>query len=118
MSPSLNSLFQRRTNGTSSMVHVIVMSAILRTFLMFVNVSQMFLMFFLPTIGSTSCTSIAKFIYHIMSWPPCRNYKSTFIWSDVIDDDVILPLPGSGEYVIRASELIDIFASKFSSTVE
>lgn len=118
MSPCLNSLFQRRTNVTSLMAHVIAMSAISRTFLMFVNVSRMFLMFLFPTIGLTSCTSVAKIIYHIMSWPPCRNYKSTFIWSDVIDDDVILPLPGSGEYVIRASELIDIFASKFSSTAE
>lgn len=112
----LNSLFQRRTNVTSLMVHVIA-NVCNRTFLTFVNDFRMFLMFLFPTMALTSCTSFAKIIQYIMSWSPCRNYKSTFIWIDVIDDDVILPLLGSGEYVIRASELIDIFASKFCSTV-
>ena len=38
----------------------------------------------------------------------CRNYKGTFIWCDILDTDVILPVSGSGEYVLKALELIDV----------
>lgn len=46
------------------------------------------------------------------SWSYKRNYRNTFIWNDLCDDDVIHPLRGSGEYLLKASELMDIFASK------
>jgi len=36
-----------------------------------------------------------------------RSYKGTFIWCDVFDDDVILPLGESGEYVLKALEVYD-----------
>lgn len=51
-------------------------------------------------------------INHSFSWSYKRNYKSTFIWKDLSDDDVIHPLHGSGDFVLKASQLIDIFASK------
>lgn len=46
------------------------------------------------------------------SWSSKRNYKNEFIWNDLCDDDVIQPLRGSGEYVLRASELFDTFTNK------
>ncbi|KAG0586713.1 hypothetical protein KC19_2G111400 [Ceratodon purpureus] len=46
------------------------------------------------------------------SWSYKRNYRNTFIWNDLCDDDVIHPLRGSGEYLLKASELMDPFASK------
>jgi hypothetical protein len=36
-----------------------------------------------------------------------RNYKDTFIWCDLFDDDLIFPLHGSGEYVLKALEVFD-----------
>lgn len=51
-------------------------------------------------------------IGHSFSWSYKRNYRSTFIWNDLSDDDVIYPLRGSGEYLLKASELIDTFANK------
>lgn len=42
-------------------------------------------------------------------FPNCfRNYKGTFIWCDIFDTDVILPVSGSGEYVLKALEIIDV----------
>lgn len=37
----------------------------------------------------------------------CRSYKGTFIWCDVFDGDDILPLSESGEYVLKALEVMD-----------
>lgn len=36
-----------------------------------------------------------------------RNYRGTFIWCDLCEDDFILPLRGSGEYILKASELFE-----------
>jgi len=36
-----------------------------------------------------------------------RNYKDSFIWCDLFDDDCILPLSATGEYVLKAMELFD-----------
>lgn len=41
------------------------------------------------------------------AWSYKRSYKGTFIWCDVFDDDVILPLGESGEYVLKALEVYD-----------
>lgn len=47
-------------------------------------------------------------IYAINNVPQLfRNYKGTFIWCDILDTDVILPVSG-GEYVLKALELIDV----------
>ena len=43
-----------------------------------------------------------------------KNYKTSFIWIDLSDYDVIHPLLGSGEYLVKTSELI-VSASKISS---
>lgn len=37
-----------------------------------------------------------------------RNCKDTFIWCDLFDDDIILPLNGSGDYVLKAMNLFDV----------
>jgi hypothetical protein len=34
-----------------------------------------------------------------------RSYKNAYIWRDLTEKDVILPLQGSKEYVLKASEL-------------
>ncbi|XP_024397874.1 protein SOSEKI 2 isoform X2 [Physcomitrium patens] len=41
------------------------------------------------------------------SWSYKRSYKGTFIWCDVFDGDDILPLSESGEYVLKALEVMD-----------
>ncbi|CAK9876846.1 unnamed protein product [Sphagnum jensenii] len=41
------------------------------------------------------------------SWSNKRNYRGTFIWCDLCEDDFILPLRGSGEYILKASELFE-----------
>ncbi|KAG0604704.1 hypothetical protein M758_9G001700 [Ceratodon purpureus] len=41
------------------------------------------------------------------SWSYKRSYKGAFIWCDVFDDDIILPLSHSGEYVLKALEVFD-----------
>jgi hypothetical protein len=41
------------------------------------------------------------------SWSYKRNYKDSFIWCDLFDDDCILPLSATGEYVLKAMELFD-----------
>ncbi|KAG0612969.1 hypothetical protein M758_6G066500 [Ceratodon purpureus] len=51
-------------------------------------------------------------ISHSFSWSYKRNYKSTFIWNDLSDNDLVHPLSGSGEYVLKGSQLIDAFAKK------
>ncbi|KAG0557342.1 hypothetical protein KC19_11G122000 [Ceratodon purpureus] len=42
------------------------------------------------------------------SWSYKRNYKDTFIWCDLFDDDLILPLTGSEEYMLKAVKLFDV----------
>lgn len=37
-----------------------------------------------------------------------RNYKESFIWCDLFDDDCILPLNATGEYMLKAMELFDV----------
>ncbi|XP_073385071.1 protein SOSEKI 4-like [Physcomitrium patens] len=46
------------------------------------------------------------------SWSYKRNYKDTFIWCDLFDDDFILPLCETGEYVLKALELFNASQDK------
>ncbi|CAK9867114.1 unnamed protein product [Sphagnum jensenii] len=39
------------------------------------------------------------------AWSYKRSYKNAYIWRDLTEKDVILPLQGSKEYVLKASEL-------------
>ncbi|XP_024372716.1 protein SOSEKI 2-like isoform X2 [Physcomitrium patens] len=41
------------------------------------------------------------------SWSYKRCYRGAFVWCDVVDDDFILPLSESGEYVLKALEVVE-----------
>jgi len=47
------------------------------------------------------------------AWSYKRSYKNAYIWRDLTEKDVILPLQGSKEYVLKASELrLDAYQDK------
>lgn len=63
-----------------------------------------------PTLKDVKARLIAlrgKGMPDSFSWSYKRSYKDTFIWCDLFDDDFILPLSGTGEYVLKAMELFD-----------
>ena len=39
-----------------------------------------------------------------------RNYKSGYVWNDLSENDVVYPAEGY-EYVLKASQLVDLHAS-------
>jgi len=46
-----------------------------------------------------------------------RSYKNAYIWRDLTEKDVILPLQGSKEYVLKASELrLDAYQGIYIAT--
>jgi hypothetical protein len=46
-----------------------------------------------------------------------RSYKNAYIWRDLTEKDVILPLQGSKEYVLKASELrLDAYRGIYIAT--
>uniref|UniRef100_A0A7I4BC06 Protein SOSEKI 4 n=1 Tax=Physcomitrium patens TaxID=3218 RepID=A0A7I4BC06_PHYPA len=47
------------------------------------------------------------------SWSYKRNYKDTFIWCDLFDDNFILPLSESGEYALKATKRFDASQVKY-----
>ncbi|CAM6013179.1 unnamed protein product [Sphagnum balticum] len=51
------------------------------------------------------------------AWSYKRSYKNAYIWRDLTEKDVILPLQGSKEYVLKASELrLDAYQGIYIAT--
>ena len=46
-----------------------------------------------------------ELVGRLMLWW-CRSYKNGFVWQDLSEDDLILPVQGT-EYVLKGSELLD-----------
>uniref|UniRef100_A0A7I4EGZ2 SOSEKI DIX-like domain-containing protein n=1 Tax=Physcomitrium patens TaxID=3218 RepID=A0A7I4EGZ2_PHYPA len=64
-----------------------------------------------PTLRDVKCRLTAlrgRGMPDLYSWSYKRSYKGNFIWCDVFDNDVILPLSGSGEYVLKALEVFEV----------
>ncbi|GLJ50041.1 hypothetical protein SUGI_1064330 [Cryptomeria japonica] len=52
----------------------------------------------------------------LFSWSYKRRYKSGYVWNDLSEDDVILPVDGV-EYVLKASELFEDFPEKYQHCI-